>query len=184
MSRTQPPDELGEVIAFVNTLEPEERTDAIGTPESLRAWLRERELLPSAEPPISADDHARAIALREALRDLMSANNGGPVDELAVAELEDAARRGGLAVHFGAPGTMRMEPDAGGFAGALGALLVPVAQAMQDATWERVKACREPDCREAFYDRSRNRSGVWCRMALCGNRTKVRSYRVRARGAR
>ena len=75
---------------------------------------------------------------------------------------------------------MSLAPAIPGFAGAMARLLVPVAQAIGDGSWQRVKACRANDCRWAFYDRSRNRSGVWCEMAVCGNRTKVRAYRERA----
>ncbi|MGZ5324519.1 MAG: CGNR zinc finger domain-containing protein, partial [Solirubrobacterales bacterium] len=49
-------------------------------------------------------------------------------------------------------------------------------------TWERLKLCENPDCLWAFYDNSRNRSGSWCRMGLCGNRIKNRAYRERQRG--
>jgi predicted RNA-binding Zn ribbon-like protein len=75
---------------------------------------------------------------------------------------------------------MRLEPEAPGLPGALAALLVPVAEAIADGTWSRVKACRADDCHWAFYDFSRNRSGAWCEMAVCGNREKVRAYRERA----
>ncbi|HEX6654657.1 MAG TPA: CGNR zinc finger domain-containing protein, partial [Candidatus Limnocylindria bacterium] len=34
-----------------------------------------------------------------------------------------------------------------------------------------------------FFDRSRNRSGTWCTMAVCGSRMKSRSYRSRRRAA-
>jgi hypothetical protein len=50
--------------------------------------------------------------------------------------------------------------------------------------WERVKLCPGEDCLEAFYDSSRNHSRVWCDMAVCGNLTKVRGYRARARELR
>ncbi len=53
----------------------------------------------------------------------------------------------------------------------------PRLYAALDGTWQRVKACDADDCLEAFYDQSRNRSGRWCDMSLCGNRTKVRAYR-------
>ncbi|MGH3007295.1 MAG: CGNR zinc finger domain-containing protein, partial [Gaiellaceae bacterium] len=43
----------------------------------------------------------------------------------------------------------------------------------------RLKACRAEDCRWAFYDRARNRSRHWCSMAVCGNRTKARTFRRR-----
>ena len=87
-----------------------------------------------------------------------------------------------LAVHFGEDATVHLQPGSDGLAGALAALLVPIAKASGDGTWQRVKACRADDCRWAFYDRSRNHSGTWCDMAVCGNRTKVRAYRRRTPG--
>jgi predicted RNA-binding Zn ribbon-like protein len=50
---------------------------------------------------------------------------------------------------------------------------------MSDGTWVRMKSCARPACRWAFYDASRNRSGVWCSMATCGNREKGAKYRAR-----
>ena len=52
-----------------------------------------------------------------------------------------------------------------------------VATAMLDGSWPRVKVCRQ--CEWAFYDRSRNRSGQWCAMRVCGSRVKTRAYRAR-----
>jgi predicted RNA-binding Zn ribbon-like protein len=52
---------------------------------------------------------------------------------------------------------------------------------MSDGSWERIKACGNPDCRWAFYDNSKNHSGRWCEMASCGNRMKARAFRERAR---
>jgi len=46
-------------------------------------------------------------------------------------------------------------------------------------TWPRLKACGNPDCRWAFYDRSHSRPGAWCDMATCGNRIKNRRLRQR-----
>jgi predicted RNA-binding Zn ribbon-like protein len=50
---------------------------------------------------------------------------------------------------------------------------------MAAGTWDRLKACRQETCRWAFYDNTKNRSGVWCTMEVCGNRAKARSYRER-----
>ena len=50
---------------------------------------------------------------------------------------------------------------------------------MATGTWERLKVCRQESCRWAFYDNTKNRSGVWCNMASCGNRAKARAYRAR-----
>jgi predicted RNA-binding Zn ribbon-like protein len=182
MSET--PDELELVIGFVNTLDVEEHVDELATADGLAGWLSAR--LPS-RPALSPseDDRLQAIELREALRAVMLENNGGAPDDQARAQLERTARRGDLGVHFGPDGSISIAAGEQGMAGALAELLAPVAQAISDGSWQRAKACRAEDCQWAFYDRSRNRSGVWCEMAVCGNRTKVRAYRERApRGSR
>ncbi len=43
---------------------------------------------------------------------------------------------------------------------------------------DRLKVCRNPDCRWVFYDRSPGQSSVWCSMDLCGARQETR-YRSR-----
>jgi predicted RNA-binding Zn ribbon-like protein len=177
---SQAPHGLDLVIDFVNTRDIDGGTDALATPEDMHAWLADARLLNPATTPVSAADREHALRLREALRELMLANNGEASGSRAGRELEQAARRGDLRVHFAPSGSMRLEPGAAGVPGALAQLLVPVADALGDGSWQRVKACRATDCQWAFYDRSRNRSGVWCEMAVCGNRTKVRAYRMRA----
>jgi predicted RNA-binding Zn ribbon-like protein len=172
-----PPHSLDLVIGFVNTLDMELGTEELG-PEGAAAWFVDAGLLePEAE--MDESDRRQALSLREALRSLMLANNGGASSERAGQVLEEVARTGELSVRFAAGGVATLAPRAEGFAGALAMLLVPVAYASGDGTWQRVKACQAPDCLWAFYDRSRNRSGVWCKMAVCGNRTKVRTYRSR-----
>jgi predicted RNA-binding Zn ribbon-like protein len=172
------------VIDFVNTLDIDAGTDALATPNGVAAWFAEERLSTGTATRVSAADRISALRLREALRDLMLANNGDSAGERSGRELEHAARRGDLGVHFAPGGAISLEPGAGGFPGALAQLLVPVAHALSDGTWHRVKACRASDCHWAFYDRSRNRSGVWCEMAVCGNRTKVRAYRERTPSGR
>jgi predicted RNA-binding Zn ribbon-like protein len=173
-----PPHQLDLVIDFVNTLDLETAEEELSGPAALASWLAQRGLLAGGRRATPAQ-LAAAIELREALRRTMLTNNGGPGDREAAERLEAAARRGELSVRFG-EGTARLEPCADGLEGALAALLAPVAEAMSDGTWARVKACRADACHWAFYDFSRNRSGTWCDMAVCGNREKVRAYRERA----
>lgn len=177
--RRTAPNGLDPVIDFVNSTDLETGREDLGGPGELAAWLLGRGLLP-AGTTLGEADLAASLRLREALRALMLSHNGGPVDEGAERELEAVARRGRLSVHFPAGDEMRLAPEAGGLAGALAALLVPVAAAIADDSWRRVKACRAEDCHWAFYDFSRNRAGTWCDMAVCGNREKVRAYRGRA----
>jgi predicted RNA-binding Zn ribbon-like protein len=47
--------------------------------------------------------------------------------------------------------------------------------------WSRIKACARDSCRWVFFDHSRNRSGRWCSMQVCGNREKTAAYRARKR---
>jgi predicted RNA-binding Zn ribbon-like protein len=72
--------------------------------------------------------------------------------------------------------TFELGALAPGVTGALGHLLAIAFAAMADRTWQRLKACREPACRRAFYDHSKNHSGTWCDMAACGSRAKMRAY--------
>jgi predicted RNA-binding Zn ribbon-like protein len=177
---TDPPHSLRLVIDFVNTLDLEHRTDELAQHATAEAWFRGHGLIEDRLALTDAD-RDRAVQLREALCKLMVANNGGGGDPEAGRVLERVARAGALGVSFGEDGQASLRPHGIGFAGALAGLLVPVAHASADGAWLRVKACRNPDCVWAFYDRSRNRSGVWCEMAVCGNRTKVRAYRKRTR---
>ena len=176
----EPPHDLALVIDFVNTLDVETGADELADGSGLREWLLAHGLLaPSSAKP--GDRELRsAVDLREALRALMLAHNGAPHDARAGAELERAACAGGLGVHFADDGSARLDAGGAAFERALARLLIPVVAASADGSWERVKACRAEDCAFAFYDRSRNRSGVWCDMAVCGNRTKVRAFRRRA----
>jgi len=179
VSEQKVPNSLELVIDFVNTVDPDEPSDAFSTPEGVGSWLVGRGLLDAADLPLREKDRRSAVMLREALRAQMLAHNGAEQDERATLELDEVARRGGLGVQFRSDGSAPLAPRDDGFAGALAQVVVPVAEATRDGSWQRVKACRADDCRWAFYDHSRNRSGVWCDMAVCGNRAKVRAYRQR-----
>ncbi|MFZ0042512.1 MAG: CGNR zinc finger domain-containing protein [Solirubrobacteraceae bacterium] len=179
---TPPPHDLQLVIDFVNTLDVDEGTEALGTTAGLGDWLRDRGLYAESSSDPTDSELAEAIELREALRAVLLAHNQGEHDPKATATLERAADRGRLSVRFSGDGSVGLEPRASDFWGALARVLVPVAEAAADGTWMRVKACDADDCVWAFYDRSRNRSGRWCDMAVCGNRTKVRTYRTKGSG--
>jgi len=177
VAKREAPGELELIEQFVNTLERETGSDQIATPSSLAEWLESRRLL-AAGTRLQRADVARASHLREAMRALLLVNNGGPPAPGALDELDDAARRAGLAVRFGESG-VKVVPARRGFDGGLGRLLAVVATAMTDGTWERLKACRAVDCEWVFYDHTKNHSGRWCSMEVCGNRNKVRAYRAR-----
>ena len=178
---TAAPDELALIEAFVNTWDLEDDEDAFSIPTALGEWLVAHGL---AGPGATYDheDLARAIAVREALRALLLANNGDALDPAAPAALSAAADRAQLTVAVDEDGRARVEPRAGGVDRVFGRLLGIVARAHADGTWERMKACPWHTCHVAFYDHSRNRSRTWCSMAVCGNRAKAQTYRRRGAG--
>jgi len=166
------------VERFLNTADLEEVADSIGTPEELAAWMREHRLA-GDEDAFNRVDVQRARAVRESLRGLTLANNGGQLYPIDLATLNEALAQARLRTRFLLDGGVRLEPEATGSVGALGRILAVVVAAMADGSWRRLKACRKHSCRYAFYDHSKNLSGTWCSMAVCGNRVKVSRFRRR-----
>jgi predicted RNA-binding Zn ribbon-like protein len=165
------------VIDFVNTAGWDPEREDLTTPRVLAEWLSARGLAPGDRA--TKGDLLEARAVREALRDLLSAHNAVETDVVrATAVLDAAAQRAGLGIRF-ADGLAHAEPSAAGVCGALGRILAEVSVGMADGTWERMKACRADDCRFAFLDTAKNRSRAWCSMQSCGNRAKVAAYRER-----
>ena len=178
--REAAPGPLALVQAFANTVAEEGhfRWEAIGDPDSLRSWLSRRGLLADGER-VGEADVARAKEVRKALRSLLAANNGRGADAAAIRALNLATERARLPVRFAADGRATLEPGRGGVDGALGGVLAAVHAGMEEGTWGRLKSCANATCGWVFYDRSKNRSGRWCSMEVCGNRTKTRAYRRR-----
>ncbi|WP_326920974.1 CGNR zinc finger domain-containing protein [Actinophytocola sp.] len=172
------------VREFVNTLDVEGGTEALAGPDDLGDWLRDNDLLGAGEA-VTGADLGRAIALREAVRELLAANHdGAPAADGALATLNTAARRARLRPEFTAAGTVRLAPAASGVDRAVGGLLVVIAEAMRDGRWRRLKVCHNDACRWAFFDASRSGAGKWCSMAVCGNRSKAAAWRTRHRDRR
>jgi predicted RNA-binding Zn ribbon-like protein len=173
------PGELDHVRQFVNTLDLETREEQLADPDGLVAWLAERGLVPAGDEPFTAADVLQAQSLRESLRKLLLANNGAPLDAAAIDALNAASKSAELVVRLDADGAGRLSPVRPGIDGALGRLLAIVFRSMAEGTWQRLKACPDHDCEWAFYDWSKNRSGTWCDMRVCGNRAKARAFRER-----
>ncbi|HXV35177.1 MAG TPA: CGNR zinc finger domain-containing protein [Gaiellaceae bacterium] len=171
------PGKLELVRLFVNTADLEDGTDALAAPAALAGWLEQHGIAHGASATDA--DVAAARELREAIRGLLLENNGVRAREESAATLTRTAERARLALRFEAAGEARLEPAAPGVVGALGRLVAIAATAMTDGTWSRLKACQADPCGWAFYDHARNHSRRWCSMAVCGNRTKARSYRRR-----
>ena len=166
------------IIDFVNTVDLRPYEEGLAKPAQLAAWLAAHGLLGDGEKA-TRSELDEALRVREALRDLLAAQNGVETDvAAATAVLDEAACRARLTLRF-STGKAALEPAAQGVRGAIGRLLAEVSAGMADGTWSRMKACRAEDCRWAFLDTAKNRSRAWCSMQSCGNRAKANAYRER-----
>lgn len=176
--REPAPGELRIVQRFINSADLTAQSDELSSIEATRRWLL-RNHLTDTERPVREWERQELVALREALRDLAAANAGKPLPGGAAAVLDRAAGRVRLAMRLSRSGRYRLVPEGQGMDRPISEVLVRVLNAMSDGSWARIKACARDGCRWAFYDASRNRSGVWCSMATCGNREKGATYRAR-----
>lgn len=167
-------------IDFVNTrpLDPAGRPlDLLATPDALATWARLAEMPIETSP--TADEHARALALRDALRDLFDTTAGGePPAPAAFAVVEAELERTRLAP--------RLEPGDGGWrlderldGDLCGALALDFARFVCEVEPQRLKHCANPACSMVFHDVGKNSRRRWCTMSVCGNRDKVARFRAR-----
>ena len=145
--------------------------------ESAGQWARARGLdLPG--PAVSEDDLPALRQLRSAVREMLAIPPGqrpaGPFDGA-----------GGVTWHAQAhlvtdqAGRVALAPSGTGADWLAAAIWSEVLLAQRSGAWSRVKLCREPRCRTAFYDASRNSSGAWHNVRTCGNVTNLRASRAR-----
>jgi len=172
------PGELALVQAVINTLDLEDGTDDLANPELLRLWLVRFGLL-NGSAAVAERDWQMMMALRESLRQALMLNNGETLGEPVLDQLNHVVSQFQMTVAFRSDGRADITQNSTGIAGAAGQLLVIVAQAIMDGSWTRLKVCSSSSCRWAFYDSSKNQSGRWCTMSVCGSRLKARQYRKR-----
>lgn len=134
-----------------------------GLPDAASKHSAECALFPPLQP-LSVEDQPQLIRLREAVDVHFRGRISGHADPFTLATLlEEIA----AALRLGRSGADLLT------ATAHSALRLLTAE--NDV---RLKQCGH--CGWLFLDRSRNRSRLWCDMAVCGNRTKAgRHYRRR-----
>lgn len=173
------PEPLTRIQALINTVDLESGTDQLAQAADAQPWLVAQGLSAPGRQP-TADELTAIREAREALRAMVVHNAGGPAPSAAeLAPLRRVADDATARVRLGDDGTVRVDPAGETLAGRLLALLLVVADAQRNGTWEHLKACANEDCRWAFYDLSRNHRGTWCEMATCGNKLKNREFRAR-----
>lgn len=168
------------VQAFVNTAHRMRGTDELRTADRASTALKALGLVDAVEPLDDAG-RRRLVEFREALRQLLLVRTEHHDISDAAAALDRVGGAIPLQARFSSEGRLTIAPDPAGTIPdqVIGVVVAAIADAPDD--WERLKACGNDACRWAFFDASRNRSGRWCDMNVCGVRHKMRTYRQRRR---
>ena len=149
------------VQAFVNTLDVEDGTDLLESVESFQKFLDDTD---QVAPGFEVEDHHLPLAheLRDALRDSLAANSADEPDPKATARLVAGARTLTIELQPDEHGNLALDlSPVDSFDRFASQLLAIAFQSQIEGTWERLKLCENPECRWAFYDNSRNKSGSW-----------------------
>lgn len=165
------------VADFVNTLDIEDGVDDIDSPGALRRWVGRRMGLRVSK--IDEAEWSSVVEVRESLREVLAVHSSGELRPEALRDLNRAGAGARVRIRWDDDGAVSFAMADAKIGGVVGCIFAAAATSQADGTWDRLKVCPADDCRAAFYDHSKNRSGKWCTMSVCGNRAKTRSYRER-----
>jgi predicted RNA-binding Zn ribbon-like protein len=168
------PGRLELVRVLANTYDPETERDYLRVPADARA-LFEAKGFPATLPEVSG--YEDLYALRDALRQTLEAHAHAAEDAAAWERIRSYAQTAELRLDVDGPDRIRLAGYGTGLARFVAEILAIVYDSVRDGTWQRLKLCREESCGSAYYDSSKNGSGTWCSMAVCGNRNKARRRR-------
>ncbi|MEU3183162.1 CGNR zinc finger domain-containing protein [Streptomyces sp. NPDC006923] len=169
---------LGLVQNLLNTAalpkNPQSSPDLLDAPDTAAAWLAS--VGTPADRPGLRDLQTLRDALRRALiqRDHDTTEGSEPDAGIAVP----------VRAILAGDGTVSLAPEREGGADLRARVLLAVHAAQLAGTWSRLKVCRNPECRVAFWDSSRNTSAVWHDARTCGNIANLRNSRARRQQVR
>ena len=152
--------------------------DELATVAGLEGFLRRHGLIGKGAR-LERGDHLRALALRDALRQLLELAAAERHTSAGAALLNASAADFPLIVQVSAKVVVRLEPQPGATLSGLGRILADLHHAAETGDLDRLKVCASDECRWVFYDRSKPATRRWCSSQLCGNRQKTRAYRDR-----
>lgn len=180
---TPAPAGLHAVQDFVNT-------DGGGQPDLLAGaataerWftglLADRPAVPGVPPPavsFTGPDLRKLVELRSRLRRALRHHD--PAGDAAPGWLVAPGVSAGL--QQTADGTVVPTPQGTGWKLVASLLMIESLTAQTANLWPRLKVCKNEACGTVFYDRSRNNSGVWHDVLICGNAINLRTSRARRR---
>lgn len=179
------PGALGLAQDLLNTAPAGHKPDLLADLASARTWVSEATAQWSAatgqpvpEVVLDAGDLQMLRAFRDDLRAVTAGEHDGAPDTGPEAPV---LHTGAAALQLGADGSVRLHPQETGPQALVMLVLAALLEGQQAGTGRRLKTCRNPRCRVAFYDRSRNASGVWHSVRICGNAINLRAHRERRR---
>lgn len=181
------PGGLAFVQDLLNTLsagKPRE-PDLLENVEGARAWLDQAlkswssaTHRPAPGIELTAED---LQGLRDFRHDLGRSLHAQPGDSAAEPGPAASLMTLPTALRLDENGAIYAEPRGTGWRQAASLALIEAYEAQCTDTLRRLKSCRNTRCLTAFYDRSRNNSGVWHDVHVCGNAANLRNYRARKR---
>ena len=151
----------------------------LGALELAQPWLEQTVALWAArtgvgQPPrwriLSDRDLPTLRALRDQLREAAS-RSSNPSGSKPTGSLPDFTLTAGNKIAVRPQGQRARWVTA--------AVLGELYLARQHDSWRRLKICRNELCGTAFLDSSRNNSGVWHDVRVCGNAANLRASRAR-----
>ncbi|MET7481311.1 CGNR zinc finger domain-containing protein [Streptomyces sp. NPDC005648] len=147
--------------------------------QALDSWARGTAQT-AAQVRLTENDLEELRGLRAELRCLLASSDGdGPRGDDA--DVAPAVHVAAAALRMDRDGRVVLEPRGQGWRYVAALVLLEVFQAQRADTWRRLKICRNARCTTAFFDRSRNNSGVWHSTKTCGNPENLRAHRARQR---
>jgi CGNR zinc finger len=164
---------------FLNTKAIGDQPDLLADPalaqiwvtNAVQAWSETRGADVHRQPTLAESDVAKLQALRASIAGLATDDGDASPGIGAVSATFVRSKAG----------EVRLEPAGTGWRWLASALWGEIVLSQQCGTWGRLKQCRNPDCRSTFYDRSKNNSGVWHNVKVCGNAANLRASRARRR---
>ncbi|EHR62414.1 CGNR zinc finger domain-containing protein [Saccharomonospora cyanea] len=171
--RTEAPGELKKLEELCNSARLLYTEDALITAASASAWLRATGV---DAGELNRKEHELLLKLRETVRDHLDGQE-------RTSELNKLAKSLLAPPRWSSRGEPVLPPKkTGPLDTYLGECLALVFTSGLTGELERLKVCRNQDCRWVFYDRSPAQNSVWCSMDVCGARQKMRTYRSRHAG--
>lgn len=159
-----------------------QRVDVFQNDEDVLSWLIENNIENSAlELTYKQDEILITVRnLREMIRSLISARKAG--ESLQLDGINSYLKHG--ASYFQLQETDgKLDVITHREVKSVHQLLAPIAEAAVDiltqVNFDLVRKCESADCVLWFYDRTKGHKRRWCSMAICGNRHKVSSFRMR-----